>query len=73
MRDAGIHAFEVVFIVIKGGFDHVKAEGGIRMFVKAAHDARHVDALLVCLKADRPSDRGFKLQIAVVAGVEFDR
>ena len=71
--DARIKAFQIGLIVVQRRFDHLKAEGRLGVLVEAAHDAGHVDALLVRIKADRAGDRGFKRQIAAIAGVEPDR
>ena len=41
--------------------------------IKAAHDARHVDALLASLKADRAGDRGFQRHVDPSRRVIADR
>src|SRR6056297_1088694 len=71
--DAGINSIEIVYVIIKRGFDHLEAEGLLGVLVEAAHDPRHVDAFLVGIKTDSTSDRGLQPQVTVVAGMKADR
>ena len=43
------------------------------MGIKRPHDAAHVDALLLGLKADRAGHAGLQCHRAIVAGLEADR
>ena len=47
--DTRIKTFEVRFVIIKRGFDHLKAERLFGMGIEAAHDAAHIDALFARL------------------------
>ncbi len=71
--DARIMAFQIGLVVVEHRLDHFEAEGASRMGIEAAHDARHVDALLARLQAYRAGHRCLQRQIAVVAGVKADR
>ena len=71
--NTGIEAFEVRFVIVQRGFDHVEAEGAVGVLVERPHNPRHVDAFLVSIKAHGSGHGGFQRQIAVVTGVKADR
>ena len=69
----GIKALEICLIVVQRAFDHLEGKALLRMPVKGAHNAGHVDALLLGLKGHCPGDRGLELQICAGPGAETDR
>jgi hypothetical protein len=50
--------------------DHAKGKLPFRMGIEGPHDAAHVDALLLGLKADGAGHAGFQRHIAIVAGAD---
>ena len=63
---------QIGLVIIQRRAHHIGTERALCMAVEAAHDARHVNAFLLGLQADRPGDRGFQHQIAIVARVVAD-
>jgi len=69
----GVVAFQVEQVVIQHRRQGVETERRLRMAVKAAHDARHVDALLACLQADGATYGNLQRHLAAVAARKAQR
>ncbi len=61
-RHMGVQALQVAPVAQQDGFERVGRKKLVAVLVKAAHDARHVDALLVRLQRHRTRDGGFQQQ-----------
>ena len=71
--DTRIKALQIGDVIVQRRFDHLETERAFRMFVKTAHDAGHVDALLIRLKAHRACDGCLKRQRTVITALKPHR
>ena len=64
---------QIPLVVVEHPFDQLKAEHLVRMGIERAHDAAHVDALLLGLQADRAGHRCLQHHVARVARAVLHR
>ena len=60
--NACVKAFQIGFVIVQRRLDDLEAEGFVGMGIKGPHDAAHVDALFVRLKADGAGHGCFQQQ-----------
>ena len=69
----GVKTVQIGQVIVQRPLHHLETERFLGVFVKAAHDPGHVDALFASLKAHGAGDTGFQRQHLAIAGLKRDR